>query len=138
MAESNRTERRLLDSIRKAKTGPGDDTAEDASTSTDRSTPTMPTLAPAPATNRAAIRAEGAGATTDRHASSRARSSPSKSSTSGPASERPDTGLAGGRSAGRRATTHKITARPPEPPKKTAQATASMDRYQSGRRVWPD
>ena len=91
MAESNRTERRLLDSIRKAKTGPDDDTADKAST-------------PAPKTNRAVTPAEGA--TTSKRAagrtrSSSAKSSPAKSSPSGPAAERPDTGLAGGRSEDR-------------------------------------
>jgi len=136
MAESNRTERRLLDSIRKAKTGPGDGAAEDASTGTARSTPTTTPLTPAPKTNRAEIPVEGA--TSDKRASSPAKSSPSKSSTSGPPAERPDTGLAGSRSEGRRATTRKVAERPPVPPKKTAQATASMDRYQSGGRVWPD
>ena len=108
MAESNRTERRLLDSIRKAKTGPDDDTADKAST-------------PAPKTR-----------------SSSAKSSPAKSSPSGPAAERPDTGLAGGRSENRRTTIRRAAARPSAPPKKTAQATTSMDRYQSSGRVWPD
>ena len=83
MAESNRTERRLLDSIRKAKTGP-DDTANKASTGSGRSTPTARPSTPTPKTNRAAIPAEGA--TTE----------------------------------------------------STTQAKASMDRYQSSRRVWPD
>jgi hypothetical protein len=128
MAENNRTERRLLDSIRKAKTGPDDDTADKAST-------------PAPKTNRAAIPAEGA--TTSKRAASRtrsssAKSSPAKSSPSGPAAERPDTGLAGGRSEDRRTTIRRAAARPSAPPKNTAQATTSMDRYQSSGRVWPD
>lgn len=39
MAESNRTERRLLDSIRKAKTGPADEIADDVSTGAEHATP---------------------------------------------------------------------------------------------------
>jgi hypothetical protein len=84
MAESNRTERRLLDSIRKAKTGPDDDTADTASTGTGRSPPTTRQSTATRKTNGAAIPAKG------------------------PSAEN------------------------------TAQAEASMDRYQSSGRVWPD
>ncbi len=103
MADSNNTERRLLDSIRKAKTG------ADA----------KPTAIPT---------------TTEAHRETQPANAPTRK----PA-PRSTTAKANSASSRTRAAARKTAAAPkPAPPSGIRQAAPSRDRYQHGRRMWPD